>query len=105
MNITCPSCQVELRLSDSAAGRRVKCPHCTETFDVEAEEPPEELLEFEDEVDVSDEARKAELSNRVTCPMCGAQNGLPLTNAMPAENRSPRGRPCRIGCGAMASNW
>ncbi len=90
MNVTCPHCQVELRVRDSLAGRRIQCPHCTEAFETEEREAPAELLDFEE---IADDSAAA---NRIACPMCGAENspsatecpacGEPLTaNSSPSE--------------------
>ena len=65
MNVTCPHCQVELRVRDSLAGRRIQCPHCAESFALEEREAPAELLDFEEIADDS----AAAYSNIVFLPM------------------------------------
>lgn len=77
MKISCPSCEVELQVRDSLAGRRVKCPHCAEMFRIEEQETAEELLEFEDVAEDSPATRRAAKSppeSGLNCPMCGAAN-------------------------------
>jgi len=77
MNINCPSCQVELRVRDSLAGRRVKCPHCAEMFNIEDPESAAELLDFEDVIEDPPAKRrpaKSSTESDLNCPMCGAAN-------------------------------
>ena len=47
--IKCPECGKTLKVSDSAAGKRVRCPGCKNPFDVPADAPVLEVVEEEEE--------------------------------------------------------
>jgi predicted Zn finger-like uncharacterized protein len=44
MQITCSSCQAKIRVPDSAAGKKGKCPKCGTAITIPAAEPPTEEL-------------------------------------------------------------
>jgi predicted Zn finger-like uncharacterized protein len=48
MRITCPDCDTPLKLKDSLAGKRVRCPRCGDAFQV----PEEDADASDDEVEV-----------------------------------------------------
>ncbi len=39
MNVSCPGCQRTLKVSDQAAGKRLRCPHCQTQFRLPSREP------------------------------------------------------------------
>jgi predicted Zn finger-like uncharacterized protein len=48
--VSCPSCSTNLKVPDTAAGRKVRCPKCSTPFDVAAT-PPEEVAEVAEVVE------------------------------------------------------
>src|SRR6185437_13408394 len=45
LSLTCPECAGKLKVPDTAAGKKIKCPKCTAIF--VAAEPPVEIIETE----------------------------------------------------------
>ncbi len=81
IQVTCPSCKAMFKASDSAAGKKAKCPKCGGAIEIPAAVPAEEVFDAEpdtprqfDEDDFAVEpphALPAETGDRRPCPMCG----------------------------------
>ncbi len=87
--VVCPSCSASLRAPDSAAGKRVKCPKCTSTIEVPADELPPVLEE-----DFTEEA-----------PPLSAQGRPVRRRAMESEDGypepPPEGQSNRVAAGVL----
>ena len=78
IKVTCSACGTTLKAKDSLAGKKVKCPHCSEAIripDASAEEEVYEAEEVGDNQDFDfgglDPSAGEEIEGRKPCPVCG----------------------------------
>ncbi|QDV73050.1 TFIIB-type zinc ribbon-containing protein [Botrimarina mediterranea] len=82
ITVTCPSCGVTLKTSDSAAGKKAKCPKCqgpivvpmprAELDPIEEAPPADDAWgDFDQESEITASTPAAPSADRKPCPACG----------------------------------
>jgi len=114
MQVTCPSCKKQLKVADSAAGKRGKCPACQEAFTILR--PPQLAIEPAPEppqapASPAENGPLARKPSDTICPQCDAEVGPDWNfcytcklsfwdgDCPVCSKRVSRNKPC--GCGTL----
>jgi predicted Zn finger-like uncharacterized protein len=115
LTVTCSSCKTSLRIKDEYAGKKVKCPKCSQVIDTRAqeEEEIEEAVVAESPADEGETQRCPECGKEVSarasiCKFCQAELVEPAREAdeeeeeEPAPRKKGKWKPCPK-CGARGA--